>query len=564
MSFISKISIKNYRGIRELNQDFKSERFVILIGRGDSGKSTILSAINSVLSPSWNMAFSDLDFYEQDTKQPIEIEVEMRELPIELLKESKFGMYVQNELENDVKNEDLALIIRLFVDETLEPHWVVKARSESDLDNKPISGTDRSLLAVNCISDYTDNQFAYNRQSPIYALTKAALEDGRVIEHLKSQLIRSIIESTDHKILAPLNAPLGELMITANQLGLNVKDLSAQIDIKENPYTGNSISLHEESMPYRLHGKGSKRLMSMAVQLEMTKQGGIVLIDELEQGLEPDRIVSLVRKLKQTSSGQVFITTHSLNVILEASSQNLFVLNKGCRTLSVVDESFDQCRRTNPQAFFAKKIICCEGKTEQGFIRSLDTWLLKERNTSLSAKGVVIVNAGGGDKMYTYAVKLKSLGYNTCVFADDDKPQELASSKNSATEAEVSLFLCEEGNCIEQQLFMDLPWEYVIEMVNCDEDGFPNKHIQTAKDGLKAKINDADNDEDQYNIRRELAKLSTTKGREWFKHIPGGEFLGLIFTEAYDKIDAEKGIKSTINKLLTWCDIPDERLERLY
>ena len=342
------------------------------------------------------------------------------------------------------------------------------------------------------------------------------------------------------------------------------KDLSAQIDIKENPYTGNSISLHEESIPYRLHGKGSKRLMSMAVQLEMTKQGGIVLIDELEQGLEPDRIVSLVRKLKQTSSGQVFITTHSLNVILEASSQNLFVLNKGCRTLSVVDESLDQCRRTNPQAFFAKKIICCEGKTEQGFIRSLDAWLLKERNTSLSAKGVVIVNAGGGDKMYTYAVKLKSLGYNTCVFADDDKPQELASSKNSATEAEVSLFLCEEGNCIEQQLFMDLPWEYVIEMVNCDEDGFPNKHIQTTKDGLKAKINDADNDEDQYNIRRELAKLSTTKGREWFKHIPGGEFLGLIFTEAYDKIDAEKGIKSTINELLTWCDIPDERLERLY
>ena len=76
--------------------------------------------------------------------------------------------------------------------------------------------------------------------------------------------------------------------------------------------------------------------------------------------------------------------------------------------------------------------------------------------------------------------------------------------------------------------------------------------------------NDADNDEDQYIIRRELAKLSTTKGREWFKHIPGGEFLGLIFTEAYDKIDAEKGIKSTINELLTWCDIPDERLERLY
>lgn len=74
MSLITSLSIKNCRGIKSLSHDFGSERFVILIGRGDSGKSSLLSAIFSVLSPSWNLTFSDLDFYNQDTNAPIEIE----------------------------------------------------------------------------------------------------------------------------------------------------------------------------------------------------------------------------------------------------------------------------------------------------------------------------------------------------------------------------------------------------------------------------------------------------------------------------------------------------------
>ena len=245
MSQITDISIKNFRGIKELKQAFGRERFVVLIGRGDSGKSTLLSAIYAVLSPTWNMTFSDLDFHEQDTTHPIEIEATLRELPLELLQEHKYGLYVQNNLGENGKNDDLSIILKLTIGETLEPHWVVKARPGTGVDDKPISGTDRALLAVNYISDYTDSQFAYNRQSPIYALTKAKLDDGKTIEHLKSQLIRTMSESVPNEILDPLNAPLKELRTTAEILGLSVEHLSAQIDIKENPYTGNSISLHE-------------------------------------------------------------------------------------------------------------------------------------------------------------------------------------------------------------------------------------------------------------------------------------------------------------------------------
>ncbi len=303
MSHILSISIRNYRGIKELKQIFGSEKFIVLIGRGDSGKSTILSAINAVLSPSWNMSFSDLDFFNQNIEDPIEIEVAIKELPLELLKEGKFGLYVQNDLSQSTNSDDLYIILKLTVDSSLEPHWVVKAREGADIEDKPISGVDRGHIAMNYISDYADNQFGYNKRSPLYALTKSSLEESSSIERLKLELIRHMALSIDEKELTTLNSPLTQLSQTAQLLGLKVNCLSARLDIKDNPYTGNSISLHDGLLPYRVRGKGSKRIMSIAIQSEFTKQGGIVLVDEIEQGLEPDRISLLIRKFKKIQRG---------------------------------------------------------------------------------------------------------------------------------------------------------------------------------------------------------------------------------------------------------------------
>lgn len=141
--------------------------------------------------------------------------------------------------------------------------------------------------------------------------------------------------------------------------------------------------------------------------------------------------------------------------------------------LYVLDEELNGCRRSNPQALFAKKIICCEGKTEYGFLRYLDSWIYDKYQTNLSAKGVVLVNAAGGNKMFSYAVKLKDLGYDTCVFADNDNAKELEPAIKAATKKGIDMFLCEEGACIERQLIMDLPWNYIEQILNCPQKDFP-------------------------------------------------------------------------------------------
>lgn len=548
MSKIKGIYIKNFRGIKKLKHFFNSERFIVLIGRGDSGKSTILSAIQYALSPSWNISFSDLDFYNQDTSEPIEIMLWLTELPSELLKEQKFGLYVENPLDNHVSAEGLSIVLKLKVSADLEPKWTVMPRNK-DVDEKNISASDRALLGLNFIGDYTDTQFAYNRQSPLYALTKAFLDKEQDIERIKTKLLRALSSNIDDEHFKELNGPLNDLKTKALALGLSIEEIYANIDIKENPYTGNSIALHHNSLPYRLQGKGSKRLMSIAIQSELTKSGGIMLVDEIEQGLEPDRIRTLVNILKSPERGQVFITTHNADVIKECLCNNLFVVTKGVSCLSKVSIDLDNCRRYNPGVFFTPKVICCEGDTEYGILESIDKWITKTQGVNFSALGVSIANVGGGANMFLYSAWLKDMGFDTCVFADDDIKDKDKPAKEKCQVIGIPLFLCQEGYCSEKQIFQDLPWNAVVEILNCPQTNFPKSYSIMTKE-LGEKLNKKLSGEAQLKIRTDQATRAIEF--KWFKHLPGGQFLGEIIAKYFNEMSDKTPLKQCINSLISW------------
>ena len=81
---IRHVKITRFRGIKELEWAVDG-RMVCLVGPGDSTKTTILDAIELALAPRWPVQFSDVDFYECESKpdDPIEIEVTVGELPEE-------------------------------------------------------------------------------------------------------------------------------------------------------------------------------------------------------------------------------------------------------------------------------------------------------------------------------------------------------------------------------------------------------------------------------------------------------------------------------------------------
>ena len=126
---ICKIEIQNFRSIRSLSWR-PSSGLNCLIGPGDSGKTTILDAIDLCLGARRNVAFGDTDFFGLDVTQPIRITITVGALPDPLKDLDTYGHFLQafNRETGLVEEEprqgiETVLTLRLTVDSELEPAW---------------------------------------------------------------------------------------------------------------------------------------------------------------------------------------------------------------------------------------------------------------------------------------------------------------------------------------------------------------------------------------------------------------------------------------------------------
>lgn len=88
MPRIFHLDIENFRGIEKFDHNF-NPGLTCIIGRGNSGKTTILDALSYVLTPMHTIPFHDGDFYNCNIEHPIIIEVTLVGLTEEILR--KFG-----------------------------------------------------------------------------------------------------------------------------------------------------------------------------------------------------------------------------------------------------------------------------------------------------------------------------------------------------------------------------------------------------------------------------------------------------------------------------------------
>ena len=561
MARIHQLKINHFRGIEHFEQCFDDTNLIILIGRGDSGKSTILKAISLVLSPAWNNTFADTDFYNLDTTKPIEIEVSLRCVPDKLLSDAKYGLYkrllVNGEIIDEISKsgeepfaqEEDILTIKLVVDDTLQPKWYVDR--EQDIE---ISHRDRALLDMFMIADYADNHFSYNKLSPLYALLKKGLDAPNTIEKKLVAVVRQAYQSIASNVsFQEFEKVATEIKQEALNLGIEFDDLKTSLEYKGNAYTESNITLYDgQNRPLGMYGKGSKRLLSMAIQLALAKTGGIVLIDEIEQGLEPDRIRTIINKLSQVAPGQVIITTHSRDVVVESKSETIYLMSKEANSLYQFESELQGLLRSQPEAFFARRVILCEGATEYGIIRALDHYRQREGKLGLSARSIAVVDSKGGDNFYRYAIWLSTKGFDVITFNDDDN-KSILSSKEEAISAGVRMAICDAGNALEQQLFNDASWSIIIELVYLAKDILSEEAIVSCLDGIQS-ISDLNSliDERQLDIRQKLGTQSKKKG--WYKNVTDGESLGELLFSNMENIEKDRILYQELKMLLDWTD----------
>jgi hypothetical protein len=155
---------------------------------------------------------------------------------------------------------------------------------------------------------------------------------------------RELRQGFDTTKLKELDAPLKLILAEAQGLGLPVgKLIQAMLDAGSVTFNAGTISLHDEiGVPLRSLGVGSSRLLVAALQRKASTLSTTFLIDELEYGLEPHRIIRLLATLgakDEVPTVQVFATSHSPVVAAELNAAQLFVVRRGTPGHAVLQAS---------------------------------------------------------------------------------------------------------------------------------------------------------------------------------------------------------------------------------
>lgn len=547
MAVIRHLKIQNFRGIKTLDW-YVGGRVICLVGPGDSAKTTVLNAIELALLPRWNTPFTDLDFYQGHPDEELVIEVTVGELPDVLTKQEKYGLclrgYAAKErtIHDDPGDDDEdVLTIRLSVDSGLEPQWAVV--KDSMPEPRPFSWRDRERLAVATLGDDVDRNLTWSRGSALARLTDTK-SSGQLIAVANRKAHEAVCEMK----LDEWQQIADQAKEIAQDYGAPVKDLQPGLDLHAIRFGQGVLSLYDGPIPLQAFGLGSRRLAALAVQQAGIGKSSIVLVDEVEYGLEPHRIRKLLKILcEDRTEGQIIMTSHSPTAVLARVVDELRFTRRTNGHLDVLTcdkssrDALQSVLRKCPLAVFARSVIICEGKTEESLCNSLnEAWAACHDRESFELRGVVAVY-GEGDNAPHVSRQLAKLGYRAVLFGDSDKAINPTEQEIQAAGAQVLRW---DGNmATEQRIAADVPLVTLQEIMRIASE---IKSEQSCLDSCKTEFkklsaNDAavtgivigdwqKNGIDEPIIRKAIGNAAKSSG--WFKNLASGEKLAKLVVEA--------------------------------
>jgi len=558
--YIVFVEIKNFRGIRTMS--WAPRRGLnCLIGPGDSTKTTILDAIEIALNPRSYPFADDYDFYNLNIDEDICITVTLGGLPLEFKAENRYGLYLRGWSDatatlHDEPGDELedVLSIRVTIDKSLEARWSLYNDRIDQADAEPpmVRYKDTRQFATSRLGPYADRHLGWGRQSVLGHLQESS-ESVSLGLAQASRAARQAFQGQGNEVFKTTSAKVQEL---GKAFSVPVKEgYRAELDVQSVSVTAGGIALHDGGLPLRRLGTGSSRLLVSALQYEAARDSHIAVIDEIEYGLEPHRIATLLRYLKlerptgrDAHPAQVFMTTHSPVVIRELSVSDIFTVRSTTGhtvVTSVASASGDLERmqahlRVSPEAFLARRVLVGEGKTECGLARGLDNWWTRHGEPSFALMGVVAIDGGGKDKAPQIAEALIHLGYHAALLLDsDEEPNEVLVSRVREAGGTVLQW---DGKCsTEERMFLDLPWAAVVKLVETATE-FRGKesvmaHLNNAWKAMgRTELRDLGLPPtlDSVEFRRALG-LAAKKG-SWYKDISRGEAVADIIAEELTEV----------------------------
>ena len=555
---IRHVSVQNFRGIRELEWDIRAD-VVCLIGPGDATKSTVLDAITYTLGSGRLLGLNDADFYNANSSEPIVIEVTVTHPPRRLLTENNYGLFLRGWsaelglLDDPDSESEAALTIELWVDDGLEPRWTV---TKPDNEGKPIGWRDRAALQLFRVDESINTHLAWGRGSALAALTASSEEvDSTLTAAYRQARLAAFAQPHDklhdaataaYEHAVTLGAPAGSPF----RPGLEASAIMSAA----------KLALHQDDVPLSKAGLGTRRLVALALQRAGISGGSVVLIDEVEHGLEPHRLLHLLQSLRdainktaeEAGLDQVFLTTHSADAVAELEALELHVVrSEGGRTMiqratdafTDADEIEAQAiTRAGAAALLARRVIVAEGRTEVGYLRAMASAWNTSRGMPIAHLGTTSTDGGGGNQAAKRAIGFAKLGYETALFVDSD--QTLNPSVEAVSVEGVRVIQWANGVSIEERVARDLPVEDLELLVQLAISLVEDE--QAVLSAIKAQLPNEGGPIVGTDPRSWVAQartMETIRGaigkaakKKWFKTIDNGEQLGELVAELLPKM----------------------------
>lgn len=391
---IAKLKIKNLKKFHgehcfEFNDDVN-----ILVGDNESGKSTILEAIEMVLNnrlynQSLGKILSTDLFNTKSVKEFLDGDKSSENLP-EILVEAYFDnledFAAETKLRGNVNSDSVnsaGVSLKIAFDPELTASYEAFIRTNPSLITLPIEfykieWYDFAWKQV----QYYDTNFRCICIDP----TRIHPTYGR------TQYIRNTLGVIGAENLNTLNLSFrqlkahfsekSEVKAINDQLDINddvtEKDLTVVADIASTNAWERNLQLAINDVRFEHVGKGEQTQVLLMLALNnKLKDVPFVLIEEPENHLSHINLVKLINRIETKSKGkQLFITTHSSYVLNKLSMSKVSVLGDGYKRLNDIDKNTVKRLKRLPgydtlRIVLSKKVLLVEGPSDEIILKNI-------------------------------------------------------------------------------------------------------------------------------------------------------------------------------------------------
>jgi putative ATP-dependent endonuclease of OLD family len=463
---IQRVVVKNYRTLKQLDIALRPH-LNIVVGDNETGKSTLLEAINLALKCQINRrpASGELHPYLFNVDAVAEyiaslnaghpIEPPRILIELYLLDCPDFALFKGTNNSDQIDSPGIAVSIE-FDSEAFAEEYKAYISDPTRVNGLPVEyykveWQDFSGATINARKSPLESALIDPSSiSNTYAANKYVLEIARdFLGHKeKVELALSYRKLRDTFLKDPhvvsINTELGKKTGTVTE-----KTLSMALDMTARAGWEAGVMPHLDEIPLTLIGKGEQNAIKIKLAIEAVDACILFLIEEPENHLSHSNLNSLIGHIEAVAKDkQLIITTHSSFVLNKLGVENILMFNgnKGI-TLNQLPPSTEAYFKKLPghdtlRMILAKKTILVEGPSDELIVQK--AFLQKHGKMPLEARVEVITVRALASKRFLDIAKL--LDIDIRVVTDNDGNAAAVKAKFEDYEKDANIRICYSGD----------------------------------------------------------------------------------------------------------------------